>query len=39
MRDEVLRLRGLQLQQQMTQNSGVDEVPPPYSTSMRSEGQ
>jgi hypothetical protein len=34
MRDEVLRLRGLQLQQQMTQNSDVDEVPPPYSTSM-----
>jgi hypothetical protein len=37
MRDEVLRLRGLQLQQQITQNSSEDEVPPPY-TSARNEG-
>jgi hypothetical protein len=40
MRDEVLRLRGLQLQRQVTQNSSlsVDEVLPPYSNSIRSEG-
>jgi hypothetical protein len=37
MRDEVLRLRGLQLQQHTTQNSSEDEVPPPY-TSARNEG-